>query len=87
MAWVYMLRGSAGRHYIGSCTDLERRLAEHGRGHTHTTKRLGDAHEIVAALEMPKLEEARALERELKRKKNPELALYLLQQRSNALSQ
>jgi hypothetical protein len=37
--------------------------------------------EIAAALELPTLQEARALERELKRKKNPELALYLLHQR------
>ena len=71
MAWVYMLRGSSGRHYIGSTTDLSRRLEEHRRGHTHTTKRLGDNLEIAAALEVPALREARALERELKHKKNP----------------
>jgi len=86
MAWTYMLRGSSGRYYIGSTTDLTRRLAEHRRGHTHTTKRLGDVLEVAGALELPTLQEARALERQLKRKKNPQVALFLLQQREKLLS-
>src|SRR5438034_2760472 len=28
MAWVYVLRGSSGRYYIGSTTDLKRRLEQ-----------------------------------------------------------
>jgi len=40
MAWVYILRGSSGRHYIGSAVDLDARFAQHLRGHTATTKRL-----------------------------------------------
>jgi predicted GIY-YIG superfamily endonuclease len=60
MAWVYMLRGASGRHYIGSTTHLGWRIEEHRRGHTHTTKRLGGEVEIVAALELPTLKEARA---------------------------
>ena len=85
MAWAYILRGSSSRHCIGSCTDLDRRLAEHRRGQTRTTKRLGETIELAAALELPTLAEARAFERELKRKKNPKLALYLLQQRASVL--
>jgi len=81
MAWVYILRGDAGRHYIGSTTDLERRLREHRRGHTYSTRRIGDNLAVVAAVEMDSLDEARALEREMKRKKNPRLALALLQSR------
>ncbi|PYL10674.1 MAG: hypothetical protein DME34_00045 [Verrucomicrobia bacterium] len=34
MAWVYILRGSTGRHYIGSAIDLHARFAQHLRGHT-----------------------------------------------------
>jgi len=79
IAWVYILRGSNGRHYIGSTTDLERRLLEHRRGHTHTTQRLGEDIEVLASKECASLEEARQLERTLKAKKNPELALYYLQ--------
>jgi predicted GIY-YIG superfamily endonuclease len=80
MAWVYILCGSSGRHYIGSCVDLDERLAQHLRGHTATTKRLGDKLELVAKKEFPTLGEARTIERFLKRKKNPRLAIYHLQQ-------
>ena len=79
MAWVYILRGSNRRHYIGSCTDLDARFAQHLRGHTATTKRLGTKLEIIARKEVPKLEEARRIERVLKRKKNPAVAIYHLQ--------
>jgi putative endonuclease len=81
MAWAYILRGDSGRHYVGSTTDLERRLKDHRRGQTHSTKRLGGNLEIVAAVELTTLSEARAPEREMKRKKNPRLALALLQSR------
>jgi hypothetical protein len=43
--------------------------------------------EVVAAAELPTLREARALERELKRKKNPDLALYLLRERADSSAQ
>jgi putative endonuclease len=77
MAWVYILRGSTGRHYIGSTINLERRLSEHRNGGTHTTQRLGEQLEIVSVFET--IEQARTLERKLKRKKNPKLALAMLQ--------
>ncbi|HMP84778.1 MAG TPA: GIY-YIG nuclease family protein [Verrucomicrobiota bacterium] len=87
MPWVYMLRGTSGRHYIGSTNDLNRRLEEHRRGNTHSTQRLGDKLELVAALKVATLEEARALERQMKGKKNPRLALYLLKGRGKPISQ
>jgi putative endonuclease len=67
MAWVYILESASARFYVGSTTDLDRRLEEHRRGHTHTAKRLGGELKIAAALEMPTLEEARTLERGLER--------------------
>ena len=79
MAWVYILRGSSGRHYIGSCVDLDARFAQHLRGHTATTKRLGAKLAIVTKKQVAALEEARRIERALKRKKNPSLAIYYLQ--------
>ena len=79
MAWVYILRGSTGRHYIGSAVDLDARFAQHLRGHTATTKRLGANLEIVARRETKTLVEARKLESILKRKKNPRLVIYRLQ--------
>ncbi len=58
MAWVYVLRGSSGRHYIGSAVDLDARFRQHLRGHAAMTKRLGDTLEIVAKKEVPTLSES-----------------------------
>jgi predicted GIY-YIG superfamily endonuclease len=49
MAWVYILYGSRGRHYIGSTEDLQRRFAEHQRGKVHSTRRFGQPLELVAS--------------------------------------
>jgi predicted GIY-YIG superfamily endonuclease len=79
MAWVYILKGSSGRQYIGSAVDLQARFVQHRRGHIHTTKRLAENLQIVASKEVATLREARRIERMLKAKKNPELAIYHLQ--------
>ena len=77
MAWVYILRG-ARRYYIGATENLDRRIAEHRRGSNHTTRRLGGELLLAAAKEVPSMAEARTLERQLKRKKNPLLAISRL---------
>ncbi len=77
MAWVYILRGSSGRHYIGSTDSLERRLSEHRHGGTHTTQRLGPELQLIASKEVDSIMEGRRVERALKKKK-PALALYML---------
>jgi predicted GIY-YIG superfamily endonuclease len=69
MAWVYILQGATARHYIGSTVDLDARFAQHLRGHTATTRRLGGALRIVAKKEVLTLHEARKIERYLKSKK------------------
>ena len=79
MAWVYILRGSTGRHYIGSTINLQRRLSEHRNGGTHTTQRLGKQLETVVVLELETIQQARIVERQLKAKKNPKLAIAMLQ--------
>jgi predicted GIY-YIG superfamily endonuclease len=79
MPWIYILKGSSGRHYIDSAVDLDARLAQHRRGHTHTTKRLGENLDLVASKEVVTLAEARKIERTLKAKKNPRLAIQALQ--------
>jgi predicted GIY-YIG superfamily endonuclease len=81
MAWVYILRGTS-RYYIGATDNLERRTAEHKRGSNHTTHRFGGQIELVAAKELRSMAEARKLERTLKRKKNPRLAITILQSAS-----
>jgi predicted GIY-YIG superfamily endonuclease len=75
---VYILRGSTGRHYIGSTTDMERRFGEHLSGSCHTTKRLGTSIECIATNKCATLNEARALECRLKRMKNPTAAFAFL---------
>jgi len=77
MAWVYILRGGQ-RYYLGATDNLERRLAEHKRGSNHTTRRVGAEVVLIAANQVPSMIEARALERRLKRKKNPQLAISTL---------
>ena len=78
MAWVYILRG-ARRHYIGATDNLERRIAEHKRGNNHTTHRFGIQVELVVAKQVPSMAEVRKLEQILKRKKNQQLAISVLQ--------
>jgi predicted GIY-YIG superfamily endonuclease len=87
MACVYILRGRSGRYYIGATENLERRLVEHRRGSNHTTHRFGEMIELVADLELPTMLEARKLERILKRKKNPTLAIQLLRMRMRTATQ
>ena len=78
MACVYILRG-VRRYYIGATDNLERRMAEHKRGSNHTTHRFGGQIELVVAKELPSMAEARKIERILKQKKNPRLAISILQ--------
>ena len=77
MDWVYILRG-ARRYYIGATENLDRRIAEHRRGSNHTTRRFGEELLVAGVKEVPSMTEARALERQLKRKKNPQLAISAL---------
>ena len=80
MAWLYILRGSSGRYYIGSTENLARRLEEHRRGSNHTTRRLGAELELVISRVVEDAAEARRIELSLKRKKNPRLAVLALKQ-------
>ena len=78
MAWVYILRGASRRHYFGATDRLNQRVAEHQRGSNHTTRRLGGELRLIACREVASMEEARALEKRLKRMKNPAKAIELL---------
>jgi putative endonuclease len=42
MAWLYILQSEkSGRFYVGSTTDLDRRLTEHNAGQTISTRNRG----------------------------------------------
>jgi len=73
-----MLKGTSGRFYIGSTSDLDQRLEAHRRGNTSSTRRLGHPLELIAAKEFPTMAEARQIERTLKRWKNPTKARTFL---------
>jgi predicted GIY-YIG superfamily endonuclease len=78
MAWVYMLKGTTGRFYIGATKDLQTRVARHNTGTVHSTKRLGLPLELVASREFDTIGEAYAMEKKLKSWKNPSKALAFL---------
>jgi len=79
-AFVYVLRSqTTGRHYIGSTTDLHRRLADHERGNTPTTRKQG-RWRLVYCEECADLRAARRREREIKRFKGGVQFTALLEQ-------
>ena len=66
MAFLYILQSlSTQRFYIGSTTDPHRRLDEHERGQTPSTRKRGPWR-LVYLEELPTLSAARRRERELK---------------------
>jgi putative endonuclease len=66
MAWVYILKSDLNdRFYVGSTTDIERRMDQHRNHHTPTTHRMGVL-ELVFKQEYLTLAEAREIERRLK---------------------
>ncbi len=67
MAYVYILKSTkSDRYYVGSTTDIEKRLKHHLGGHTHSTKRFGGL-ELVFKQEYESIKEARRIESKLKR--------------------
>ncbi len=65
---VYILKSNLGKYYIGSTYNLERRLAQHAEGHTHSTKRMGYM-ELVFSQEYKSLKDARNVEFHIKKLK------------------
>ncbi|MEK7113744.1 MAG: GIY-YIG nuclease family protein [Patescibacteria group bacterium] len=68
MPFVYILKSEDGRYYIGSTTDLVKRLEHHKGGFTPSTKRMGNL-DIVLKQEYKSLSEARKTELKLKKLK------------------
>ena len=73
------LREFRNSKYIGSSTDLERRLKQHSSGHTHSTKRLGDM-KLVFYQEYKFLKEARSIELKLKKLKRKDYIANIIQE-------
>jgi len=80
MVYGYILEGTSGRYYIGSCQDVARRLERHNSGGVHSTKRLGLPLKLIAHRAFNSNGEARAVEAKLKRWRNPSKAIAYLSQ-------
>ena len=66
MAWVYLVRNTQRKCYIGMTTDLDNRLRDHNSGKSKWTKNLGPW-ELIWSHRCPTIGEARKLEARLKR--------------------
>ncbi len=58
---LYILESEKGRYYVGSTTDIERRMKQHYSNHTSTTKRMGKV-KLVLQQEFESIEKARVAE-------------------------
>lgn len=63
--YVYILRDRGGKFYIGSTTDVSRRIKQHNNQHTQTTRNM-DNPELVLIQPYESLEMARRIEKKIK---------------------
>jgi len=78
MCHTYILQSTtSGRYYIGSTTDLERRISEHSRSHSLATRGRGPW-KLVHSEPFVTLLEARRREIEIKRWKSAKLITELI---------
>jgi len=77
-AFLYVLQSeSSGKFYIGSTDDLQRRLSEHRRGHTPSTRGRGPW-KLAHQEDFATLIEARHRELEIKRWKSSKMIQALI---------
>jgi len=68
VGYVYILKDEAGKFYIGSTDDIDRRMGQHRSGHTQTTRRM-NLPGLVFNQVFPTLDQARKIEKRLKQLK------------------
>ena len=66
--WVYILQNEKGNYYIGSTTDIEKRIEHHQKGYTPSTSKMGKL-KLVFSQKFETLSEIRYIEKRLKRLK------------------
>ena len=67
-SYVYILRDQRGKFYVGSTSDIERRIKQHFSGHTQTTRNMKEL-KLIFSQEYESLEIARRIERKIKKLK------------------
>jgi len=76
---LYILQSEkSGQYYVGSTNDLDRRISEHQRGHTPSTRKRGPW-KLVHREDFATLLEARRRETEIKRWKSSRQIRALLE--------
>lgn len=84
MSFVYILRNSkTDRYYIGLTNDLNRRLDQHVKGRTRTTKIL-QTFELAYSEEYKTIEEAIIREKKLKSYKSKKYIKWLIKSRATS---
>ena len=66
-AWLYILRLKSGQLYIGSTTDLDRRIEEHYSRHACRTTKLDPPTDLLYSEEFDSFSEAHRREKQIKR--------------------
>ncbi|MDP2090784.1 MAG: GIY-YIG nuclease family protein [Candidatus Gracilibacteria bacterium] len=66
MFFVYIIYGSNGKYYVGYTGNIERRLKEHSRGNTKSTKSMGEKI-LLGYFQINNKTEAIILEKQIKR--------------------
>lgn len=78
MCYLYILvNRDTDRYYIGSTSDINRRLNQHKSGYTRTTKVLG-TYDLVYTEEFNNITEAREREKKLKSYKSKKYLKWLI---------
>ena len=84
MCWVYILKNEeTNRYYIGSTSNLSRRLKQHALGSTRTTRIL-KTDKLVYQEEFSNVAEAKLREKKLKSYKSKKYIEWLISNKSKA---
>jgi len=81
MHYVYILRNTKGKHYIGETNNIEHRLSQHNSPNNHFTGNNGPW-ELVVSSDCETKSEACLLEKKLKSFKNPKYSIQFLSDRN-----
>jgi len=76
--FVYILRDNKGKLYIGSTSDIMRRMKQHASGHTQTTRNMKNA-ELVLQQEYDSLATARKVEKAIKTMKRKDYIAKMIE--------